>query len=709
MNDFRGIVMGSRYILSLLIILSGKVSALQAPEISPGSGPVIAPTLLSINNPNPSGAIFYTIDGTDPRTLRGSVRSSARIHPIPLEGGWFGGPASVNRSMVVHARVKSGDEWSSLTSATFESDQDFSKLLITEVMFHPTDSGPELEEFIEFKNIGDIPLNISGLRILDLAPGGDRPHSDIFPEDTLVHPGGFFLMVASTEKFQSLYPDVPFHGTLTGKLSNSLARIALTSSDGSIATQMRFDTHYPWAVVPDNHGYYEDLPQKVGFSLTRTNLDPKADPNHFSTWRASAQRLGSPGADDPEANVPPLLINELRTRSAGELRDSVEIFNPTPDDVNMGGWWLSEHRNQPYRYRFAADMIIPGGGYLVVDELDFAAGGSDLSFSSIWDRCYLFSGDPEGELTGYAHGVRFSGSAQNASFGRHQTSEGIDYFLAESIPSFGLENFGPNPPSLRVSEIMYHPDVGGFPYIELHNPTQETLSLWEFEKPTRTWGISSYPYVGVPQYYFPENTTVPPGGRILCVPESSNPVNIPDDVQIFKIPNYIFANTRGRIRLLCPSGRKGGETRYITIDEAIFQYHHPWDIGAAGGGQGLERVGDTSRGEDPNSWCAGPPGGSPGVAWEGACLIDPIPDIAILITGDEFKLTFTTVADYYYSLEESSDLAIWRPLPDAHLVGDGLEAIFTRSLDDTNGSPYLVPGRKEGILNFQREIFCPGA
>lgn len=686
MNNFREILMGLGPVFSSLIILCSKVSALQAPEISPASGPVTVPKLLSISNPNPFGAIFYTTDGTDPRTHCGSVRSSARIYPIPLEDGCFDEPSSVNRSMVVHARVKSGDEWSELRIATFKADQDFSNLLITEVMYQPTDTRFEPEEFIEFKNIGDIPLNISGLGIVDLAiTGPDALLSDTFPEDSFVPPGGFLLIVASPKKFESLYPDIPFQGILTAELSNSRARIALTNSDGSIATQMRFDSHYPWAVAPDNHGYFEDLSQEVGFSLTRTNLDPTADPTQFSTWRASAQRLGSPGADDPEPNIPPLLINELRSRSVGELRDSVEIFNPTLDDVNIGGWWLSDHRNQPYQYKFASNMIIPSRGYLVVDESDFVAAGSDLSFSSIEGRCYLFSGDHEGELTGYTHGVRFSGSAKNASLGRHHTSEGIDYFLAEKTPSFGLENSGPPPPSLIVSEIMYHPDVDGFPYIELYNTTQETLSLWEIEIPTRTWEISNNLCA---RFSFPENTSVPPGGFILCVPESSSPVDIPDEAQIFKLPDSIFSNTRGQIRLHCPSGLKGQESRFIIIDEAIFQNHHPWDIGAAGGGQGLERVGITSRGEDPNSWCAGPTGGTPGMAWEGTCTTHPIRDTAVSITGEEFKLTSETGEDSYHSFEESCDLAIRRPLPDAHQAADGLEAIFTRSQDDMNGPVY---------------------
>ena len=76
------------------------------------------------------------------------------------------------------------------------------------------------------------------------------------------------------------------------------------------------------------------------------------------------------------------------------------------------------------------------------------------------------------------------------------------------------------------------------------------------------------------------------------------------------------------------------------------------------------------------------------MAWEGTCTTHPIRDTAVSITGEEFKLTSETGEDSYHSFEESCDLAIRRPLPDAHQVADGLEAIFTRSQDDMNGPVY---------------------
>lgn len=602
-----------------LVALTLNTPALEAPEVSPESGSIVAPTLLTLSNPNHSGEIFYTTDGTDPRGPRGRVRSSAHVYFDSFESNGFGGPLAANRSMVVQSRVKSGADWSALKTASFHADQNLSKLLVTEIMFHPTDGPPEseIEEFIEFKNIGETALNLSGLRIVDFTEEGKDSHLKYtFPENIIAQPGEFVVVAANAAKFQRLYPGVPFHDGMTTRLNNQYGRIALIGPDGSIATQMRYETHYPWPTVPDNHGYFKDLQPKVGFSLTRRTLDPRDDPEHFSTWRASAARLGSPGTVDADPKLPPLVINEFRSRSTEELVDRVEIFNPTSAAVSITGWWLSHKRSRPYKYKFPENMVVPANGYLVVDEVDFCAAGSKLFFRSKGDRCYLFSATPEGDLTGYSHGVLFDGSDQNMSFGRSRTSEGVDYFQPELSASFSLKNSGSRPIPLLISEIMYHPDVDEYQFIELHNPSKDPLSLWQADTPTRTWGLSGGS-IGrsKPQFWFPEGTIVPPDAYLICIPESTGPIAVPNGAQVFRVPDDIFSTTRGVLRLHRPLASHGAKIRYLTVDEAIYQNRLPWDIGASGGGQGLERTNTSGFGVDPLNWCAGPVGGTPGRPW----------------------------------------------------------------------------------------------
>lgn len=59
--------------------------ATQAPTLSQHGGEISAGFQLSISNPNGSGTIYYSLDGSDPRTLGGAIAGTAYSGPIPLD------------------------------------------------------------------------------------------------------------------------------------------------------------------------------------------------------------------------------------------------------------------------------------------------------------------------------------------------------------------------------------------------------------------------------------------------------------------------------------------------------------------------------------------------------------------------------------------------------------------------------------------------
>lgn len=606
---------GGRF--GLVLVCAGTNAGLLPPSIYPEGGIIRTPEPIVIANPNSNGAIFYSINGLDPRDSFGNVASYARCYRIPI---------SVNRSLLILARVKSGSEWSPMVAAAFTGDQDFHYLLFTEVMYHPTDQlGLEVEEFIELKNVGDVHLNLSGLHLRDMdsgPPQGDVPPIFTFPADAIIPPGGFFILAFDTNVFHSLYPGVPVFGEFSFRgsgLNERSARLALHADNGAIATVMRYWTHNPWPVVPDNHGYFTNDSPSVGFSLVRSTLNVEADPEDFSTWRASTHRLGSPGADDPEPLVRPIYVNEILTRSSGSLQDTVELYNPHPMSMELGGWWLSDARNFPYKYRIPTGTIIPSMGYLVLDESHFNIGEGGFAFSANGDRCYIFSGDTNGNLTGYSHGFVFRGSDRNVTFGRNRSSTGEDYWLPENSLTFGTTNSGPHVPSLMITEIMYHPEAPENRFIELKNTTDTSLDLGNHHDPLRAWIVGyDLPFgdLGSSEQFFlfPATTTVPAGGYILLVsgiPHSfRSTYNVPEEVTIIQLPETFSFSHSGTLRIHRPTAPE--DMRYVVIDEVKYRNHWPWDPGAAGGGQSLERINFTSYGSDPIHWRASPTGSSPG-------------------------------------------------------------------------------------------------
>ncbi len=580
---------------------SGRAPAAEPwpPVLSPAGGWVHAPALAEVTHNNAAGTVFYTINGPDPRDPFGEVAREARRAPEQL---------SVNRPMVVRARVRAGVEWSPLVVTAFTVDQDFSKLLFTELMYHPRDND-DWAEFIELKNAGSVPLDLTGLQI-NFGYGGYRPFSFYtFPAKTIVAPGGFHVSIAQLQAYRALHPAAQVDGILQGEMSNDSGSLSVQTAAGALAATASYETAAPWQVVPDNHGYFAE--DGVGFSLVRRTADPQLDPADYRNWRASAQRYGSPGADDPPAPVPPVYINELMSRSnAGEL-DYVEFYNPNAQPVDLGGWWLSDERNYPFRYSIPAGTMVPAGGYLVLDESQYGAG---VSFNTEGERCYLFSGDQHGVLTGYSHGFQFTGAERGLSFGRHLTKDGSEDFPVQKMPTPGAPNAGPRIPPVVISRILNRPAIVGEAYVELYNTTDAAINLWDPGNPGSTWALSDLWTSPVP---FPGNTVIPAKGHVLVV--ASDPATfrvryqVPEAVPIVRPQGLSFDSfARYGFSLFQQSGLAAGVIRYIEVERVNYGTGAPWPAGADAPGHSLERIHPERYANDPHNWRESPVGLFPG-------------------------------------------------------------------------------------------------
>jgi hypothetical protein len=115
--------------------------------------------------------------------------------------------------------------WSALTEATFYVIQNFTDLLITEIMYHPpgtTNLDGDEFEFIELKNVASTNLELSGVRFTNGI-------SFTFPVGTFVAPGQFVVLVSNPTAFTNKYPGVRVDGVYTNRLSNGDETVALTT------------------------------------------------------------------------------------------------------------------------------------------------------------------------------------------------------------------------------------------------------------------------------------------------------------------------------------------------------------------------------------------------------------------------------------------------------------------------------------------------
>jgi hypothetical protein len=275
--------------------LAGLYPELESPIIT-GPGGVFAdvkvnftsPMTITIENPNTSGTIYYTLDGNDPRATGGGVYSGSlfSLNSLSLQ---------LNASAVIMTRVLSEGNWSALKEINFiRSQSGFNDLKVTELHYHPADfitgsdtiNGKDLE-FIEFKNTGKNAVNLSGLEL-------DSAVSYQFPPDKLLAPGNFYVVVSKPSKFYEYYGLIP-SGNFKGNFSNSGEEVLLKDFAGRKVIDFVYDDSDPWPQEADGDGY----------SLSSGEVNPSGDPSNYNYWTLSVKKDGTPFADNVLSDLPP--------------------------------------------------------------------------------------------------------------------------------------------------------------------------------------------------------------------------------------------------------------------------------------------------------------------------------------------------------------------------------------------------------------------
>src|SRR4030095_2582372 len=111
---------------------AGLYPQLNAPGFSQFGGLVPPGYELAITNADPSGSIYYTLDGTDARLWGGAWCRPALLYSSRLV---------LTNAAFIRARVRDGVNWSALLEAAFYVVQDFSGLKVTGLMYNPPDGG----------------------------------------------------------------------------------------------------------------------------------------------------------------------------------------------------------------------------------------------------------------------------------------------------------------------------------------------------------------------------------------------------------------------------------------------------------------------------------------------------------------------------------------------------------------------------------------
>jgi hypothetical protein len=253
----------------------------QPPVSSLDSGIVPLGTTATLSlgpNASASAAIWYTLDGTDPRAVGTSNRSaSALLYTGPIT---ITGPVRLRaRTLDTLRRQTSGPPistpWSGPVARTFLLSAP--PLTLSEIHFHPSDQrgnrsfDPDQSEFIELKNTSGAPLDLTGFRI-----EGD-------------------VSFTFNSTFRSRYGTLVEHlGKFSGQLSDGGGRLKLVDPQGNPVFD--FELTDQWVPPADGDGYSMVLRSEA---LQAFQIDTP------SAWVASAQADGSPGQPDLASDVGP--------------------------------------------------------------------------------------------------------------------------------------------------------------------------------------------------------------------------------------------------------------------------------------------------------------------------------------------------------------------------------------------------------------------
>lgn len=604
----------------------------------------------------PTGSVYYTFDGTDPRAPGGAPGATASLYTN-------GAPVPIEHTTYVRARAVAGTNWSGLeTEAIFNLANYAGTMRMTEIMFNPVDTNgldawdAQAYEFVEFKNAGPALLDLSGFSTDGIYY--------TFPAGSTIPAGGFVVLVRNPSEFTNRYPGRSYFGVYSGSLGNDGEKIRLRNADGSTVISVDYDDDPPWQVATDGMGY------------SLVIVDPDGNPDDPSNWRASTLLLGSPGTNDPPpAYQAGVVINEVLAHSDSPYEDAIELFNPTASNAVIGGWFLSDDARDSNgipaagilkKYRIPDGITITAGTYRVFYQKQFDSdntSGVSFSLTEYGETVYLAAATPSGDLLGHVVSMEFGAQDNLISVGRIQTSVGTDIALLED-KTFGVSNPG-NPSEFRqgngaanspprvgpivFSEIMYNPGPEQAEFLELRNITTSNVDL------------SGWLLTGA-SIMFPTGTVIDAGSYLVLFDSNrfteaafrtSN--SVPAGVPIIGI-SMDLGNAGETLSLSRPNPDTNAPP--LLVERVRFNDRSPWPTEADGEGPSLERLDTTAYGNDPANWRVGIPNGTPGSP-------------ASLQSG----LAVTSYSGWKYKTTASSLGTAWRETnyqDSAWLDGDGV-------------------------------------
>ncbi|RRJ87053.1 LPXTG cell wall anchor domain-containing protein [Gulosibacter macacae] len=200
------------------------------------------------------------------------------------------------------------------------------------VVINEVESNGDDTDWVEIKNIGDTPVDISGWTVMDNHPVGHAADVTPVATGTTLAPGAYYVFLGNA--------DFAF-----GLGANDQATVR--DAHGQTVAEYAWTTHAAgvYARCPDGTGEFIDV------------------------------EISTRGAENTCGN--PVVINEVES-SGGTPGDWIELYNPSANSLDIGGLIVKDN-DDSHAYVIPAGTSIPALGYYVIEEADlgFGLGAND--------------------------------------------------------------------------------------------------------------------------------------------------------------------------------------------------------------------------------------------------------------------------------------------------------------------------------------------
>ncbi len=505
------------------------------------------------------------------------------------------------------------------------------QVVVSEIMYNPPGTLPE---FIELSNITATPLDMALWRFSD---GVDFT----FPNFTAATPSAHLLLPyekilispVSDAATRAAYPGIPggvrIFGpwNVTTSLSNSGESITVKDKNGVIVCTVNYSDGGKWAVAPDGAGH----------SLVLADEDRSID--DWRVWRASTNRLGSPGVADPAAPAVGLAINEVRFNTTTGRVEWVELRNNSATTTISAATMVLSAATDLSNPVALSGNVTPGA--VVSFNVDFATdNGGDV-------RVHL--ADAAGNVRDAVKLTRVAGRPSQQVF-----PTGSRQWFTDTTDTRDAQNNPARNTDIVINEIMADPPSGqrDGEFIELYNKGVAAVNVggWRLDDDV--------------DLTIPANTMIAPGGYLVLAANAA-----------FLNTNYgglsavgnwsgSLANSGNRVQLKDSFGN--------LVDQVDYRFGGEWPELAAGDGSSLELANPESD-------------NSVGSSWRDSDESAKSTFTAFTINGGNFKrITHGGVVD--------DEIQMW-------LVGDGHVIIRNAQLRPTAGGADLFVNAGVTTLN----------